>query len=468
MTTVASGDLCHVTVEGPDRRADLAVPATTPVAALLPVLLLHTADQASTDLVRPEESWVLQRLGGAPFDPTGTPESLDWLEGERLYLRPVENQLPVLHFDDVSEGIAETVNKRRDRWQPEYRRHLFIGVSAVVAVVLATVLFTRAPVPMRIGVGSGFALLMVVAAAQFARHLNDAGFSLLFGLGACSYAALTVMDTVDGSPAHLAFTLTGLGVGFAVAAGVALVLVVLQRLWAEAIPYPVFLTVMGLAATLNCVQWLRNTFGMDGPGAAGLTAAILFGTVLFAPNLVLRAGRLRGPQLPKTGSELQYDIEPHPADELDKRTNEADNYLSVLVICVSVALPLLFPVIMTETGWAGWTLVAVISGAVLLRARVLLSVWQRVAFTVCGSAGVIMLILRFSRGISTGWLIVLLIGLTVLLTVTVLAALRPWPRRLLPIWEFIATVLDVVAALALLPIVLQLVHAYAWARGLAG
>jgi hypothetical protein len=62
----------------------------------------------------------------------------------------------------------------------------------------------------------------------------------------------------------------------------------------------------------------------------------------------------------------------------------------------------------------------------------------------------------------------MLIGLAVLLLLLVLAARRPWPRRLLPIWEFIATVLDVITALAILPLVLQLLGAYPWARGLFG
>ena len=468
MTTALNGDLCRVTVEGPDKRVDLAVPATTPVATLLPVLLWHTADQANTDLARPEESWVLQRLGGEPFDPTGTPESLDWLEGEKLYLRPVENQLPVLHFDDISEGIAEVVNDRRDRWQPEYRRTLFLGISAVVLALLAIVLMTRAMPLVRLGVGLGLATSFLAASVLFARHAKDGAMSLLFGLGACAYALLVTMDLVDGNPDGLSFTMVAFGIGYAVAAGVALILVVVQRLWARAIPYPVFLTVVGLAVTVNGVQWLRSTFAMDAPAAAALTATVLFALVLFGPNLVLRAGRLRGPQLPKTGSELQYDIEPHPADEMNQRANEADNYLSVLIISVSVALPFLFPVIMSEPGWAGWSLVMVLSGALLLRARILLNVWQRVSFTICGSIGVILLILRFSDGASTGWFVNILIALVLLLAVTVMAALRPWPRRLLPIWEFTASVLDTVLALAVLPITWQIMHLYAWARGLAG
>ena len=459
MTTALNGELCRISVEGPDKRVDLAVPATTTVAALLPVLLHHTADQAGTDLARPEESWILQRMGGKPFEPTGTPESLDWLEGERLYLRPVENQLPEMHFDDISEGIAETVNQRRDRWQPEYRRPLFIGVSAVVIALLTAVLMESGGTALRLSLGGSLAVLLLVAAVLFAQSLRDTAVSTLFGLAAGVLAAVTTID-VAGE--------TALGAGFGAAAAVGLILVLVQRLWVPAIAYPVFLTVIGLGGIVNGVAGLRSLGDMDAPAAAALAATVLFAVVLLSPNLVLRAGRLRGPQLPKTGSELQYDIEPYPAEEMERRANKAENYLSVLVVCVSIALPVLFTVILPAGGWASWALPGVLSAAVLLRARVLLNVWQRVAFTACGTVGAGMLLLRVAETASTGWLIVVLLTLTVLLVVTVMAALRPWPRRLLPIWEFTATVFDVVAGLAVLPIALQLMHVYSWARGLFG
>lgn len=468
MTTALNGDLCRITVEGPDKRVDLAVPAATPVAALLPVLLWHTAEQAGTDLSRPEESWVLQRLGGEPFDPAGTPESLDWLEGERLYLRPVENQLPDLHFDDISEGIAETVNERGDKWQPEYRRPLFVGVSAVVIVLFTAVLLNRGSTPVRLSLGAVLGLLCLVASVLFARHLRDRAMTVLFGLAAAALAGITTLDAADGAAERVVVGLNSLAAGSAAAAGVALVLVVTHRLWARAVPYPVFLVVLVLAGFVNALLWLRSVAGLDAPAAAGAAAAVLLGLLLFAPNLVLRAGRLRGPQLPKTGSELQFDIEPYPAAEMEQRANEAQNYLSVLVVCVSAALPWLFHAVLNGGGWASWALVGVLSAAVLLRARVLLNVWQRVALTACGSLGVIMLLFRATAHATTGWFVVVLLTLLALLIVTVLAALRPWPRRLLPIWEFIATVLDVIAGLAVLPLALQLMGAYSWARGLFG
>ena len=54
---MTTDELCRITVLGPDRRVDLAVPATTSVAMLLPVLVRHTAGQQEATLAG--SSWVL-------------------------------------------------------------------------------------------------------------------------------------------------------------------------------------------------------------------------------------------------------------------------------------------------------------------------------------------------------------------------------------------------------------------------
>ena len=103
----------------------------------MPVLLANL-EKAEAGAVA--GGWALQRLGEQPFDPTGTPESLDWLEGEELYLRQAEDPLPELDFDDLAEGVATVVNRRDDRWQPEYRRVLFLLLSVVARGAIAAVL----------------------------------------------------------------------------------------------------------------------------------------------------------------------------------------------------------------------------------------------------------------------------------------------------------------------------------------
>jgi len=467
MSTTLNSDVCRITVVGPDKRVDLAVPASTTVAALMPVLVWHTGAAASNEELRADGAFVLQRIGEAPFDPAGTPESLDWLEGEELHLRLAEDPLPELAFDDLADGIATMVNRRGDRWQPEYRRFLFLGLSGVGLLLLAAVLSDRGPILLSAIAGFTLTAVFMLTSVLFARA-GDRPLSLVFGVGGAVFAGLSAMNLFDGVANQLAVNSRSLMVGAAAAAAVAVVLVVAQRLWAEELPYPPMLAVLITAIAAIFVLWLRSYFGMSGPAAAGVAAALLFAVIIFAPKIVLRAAQLRGPQLPKTGDELQYDNQPESAADLARRASAADNYLSVATVCVAICLPFLFQIIMGENGWAGWTLVAVYASALLLRARSFLGVWQRVSLTIAGTIGYGMVIMRASHAATPDVRLLMLIGLAVLLLLLVLAARRPWPRRLLPIWEFIATVLDVVTALAILPLVLDLLGAYPWARGLFG
>ncbi|MEU7906151.1 type VII secretion integral membrane protein EccD [Actinoplanes sp. NPDC049118] len=467
MTSMLNSDVCRVTVVGPDRRVDLAVPVSSTVAALLPVLRSHTASGDRDDPRQPD-TWVLQRLGGPPFDAAGTPESLDWLEGEELFLRPAADPLPELDFDDVADGIATVVNRRADRWRPEYRRFLFLTLSAVGLAVLAAVLTDRGPLLVNGAAGLGISVALALATVLVARVLADGTLSLLLGMAACGYAGLTAANLADGAGAAIAANRGALVAGAGAAGGVALALLGLRRLQAAALPYPPMMAVPAIAAVVLLVSWLQFAAAWSVPAAAGTACAVLFAVIILAPGFVLRFARLRGPQLPKTGEELQYDNQPQPAPELSDRADRADNYLSVVIVCAALVLTVLFLLVMAAPGWAGPALVAVLSGALLLRARTFLGVWQRVALTAAGTAGWIMIVFWLSRAASPGRRLILLIGLAVLIVVLVTAALRPWPRRLLPVWEFLATVLDVVTGLAILPLVLQLLGTYAWARGLFG
>lgn len=401
--TSLTADVCRITVVAPQRRIDLAVPVTVTVSELMPTLLAaalpHDAGHGG--------GWVLQRLGGAPFDPVGTPESLDWLEGEELHLRPLEDPLPELDFDDLADGIATAVNRRADRWQPEYRRPLFLALTVAAVMVFGAVL-TAGPLLLTVvaGVLAGAGLLIAGRVAE------DAALTVVFGAGGAALLVLT-------------------GAEAAGAAG------------------------------------MTDAAGMTGPGLAGLLATAGFALVVFAPKVALRMARLRGVQLPKSGEELRYDSEPQPAVELEERTEAADGFLTTAVLGVCLLMPYLLIEILRAGGWIGWLMVAVLSGALALRARSLFGVGQRVALVAAATVGFALVLAHFAAG---GPLIrvVLLTSLVVLAGVLMMAAARPWPRRLLPIWEFLATAGDVLTGVALAPLLLQLLGVYGWARGLLG
>src|SRR5215208_1393338 len=104
-------DLCRVVLVAPHRTLEVALPGRVPLADLIPVLVQRATAPGFAD--RPGQSrgvgrgltgegdWILQRLGSAPFDDELTPAALAVRDGETLYLRPRDLQLPPAHFDDL-------------------------------------------------------------------------------------------------------------------------------------------------------------------------------------------------------------------------------------------------------------------------------------------------------------------------------------------------------------------------------
>ncbi|BCJ52700.1 hypothetical protein Asp14428_41750 [Actinoplanes sp. NBRC 14428] len=445
---------------------DLAVPATTTVAGLLPLLLQHTsADRRGEP---PEGAWVLQRLGQPPFELSGTPESLDWIEGEELHLRPAEDPLPELDFDDLAEGVATVLNRREDRWQPEYRRVLFLVLSLVAMGAIGAVLVDRGPVLPQVIAAGVLSAIFFTSALVAGRKLTDTAFGLLFATGATAFAALAAASAVDGDPEGIAWTGPAVLAGSAACVSMVALLLLLQRTVVPGLPFAPLLVAGVTGAVIIGVLLLQVGSAMTSQRTAATAIAVVFTVVVLAPRVAVKLSRLRGPQLPKTGEDMAYDIEPAPSDLVRERTDRADTYLTVAMCSSALVLPVLFFYTMRVPGWSGWTLVLVVSSAILLRARTFFGLWQRIALVTAGTVGYLMVIMKFSDVWTPGWRYALMGGLLALVVPLVSAALRPWPRRLLPFWEYLATFLDVTTGVAVLPVLAQVLGTYAWARGLFG
>lgn len=467
MSNAVQADKCRITVMGPERRVDLAVPVTTTVAGLLPVLVSH-AVPAHRDDGTAGSGWVLQRLGEAPFELSETPEALEWLDGEVIHLRRADDPLPELDFDDLADGVATAVNDRSDRWRPEYRRVLFLLLSAVTMVAIAVVIADRGPVLAQIVSAGVLAAALLAAALVAARRMTDGAFGLLFGFGSACFAAVAAATAVDGDPNGLVWTGPAALAATAATIVVTAVLLVSQRTVTPRLPFRPLLLVGVTAVMVASILVARSLTGITAAQAAAVAAALSFALVVFAPSSAVKLARLRGPQLPKTGADMQYDIEPTESDLVRSRTSDADTYLVAGLGAAALLLPVLFAFIMRTPGWSGWTLVAVISAAVLLRARSFFGLWHRIALVAAGTAGCLLLIAHFSSTLPPGGRYVLAAGLVTMLVPLVMAAMRPSPRRMLPFWEYAATFLDVVTGLAVLPVLAEVLGLYGWARGLFG
>ena len=455
-----TAEVCRLTVEAPDGRADLAVPVTTPVSALLPVLLRHTAAGPDTQ----GTPWTLQRLGEDPLDPEATPESAGLRDGDVLHLRPAEAALPALHFDDVSDGVAHTVGSGPGRWRPELTRKLGLALASLALAALAAALLGAGPGPLTAVTAAVIALVLAAGCASAARMHAVPGAILVAGVGAFGFAALAGTTLREGPSGGFAPGTTGILVGAGCVVALAGGLLALGAL-PLVVPGTVLLTAVAAAVGAG----LAETAGLHGFQAASVVAVGLFVLGHLAPRLALRTARLRVPQLPHDAEELQQDIEPEPGERVTGRVTVATACLDTIGISSAlvwaVALWLLAD---REHGWTGWLLPLCLSLAVLLRARGTNGTLQRVPAVLAGAYGLgLVLIVRVAPTGPVGRASVL----AALLAAALLLLVGAWrlPRaRLLPVWGHLGDLLETVTAIALLPLLLQVLHAYAYFRGLAG
>ncbi|MEW2520809.1 type VII secretion integral membrane protein EccD [Actinacidiphila alni] len=462
-TPVAAGagtgtELCRLTVAGPDGQADLAVPVTLPLSALLPVLVEHVV----TDPRDRGAPWSLQRLGEDPLDPDGTPAGLDLHHGDVLYLRPSAEPLPSLHFDDIADGVAHVVRTLPGRWRPALTRGLCLTLAAAGAVALALALVGQGPGDFA-GYGAGIAAVVFGAACVAGDRFGaDRGTVLTSGLVALAMAALAGLAFRSAPGGGFDPGVPGILTAAGCVAAVGCALVALR-----AMPLLLPGTATVVAAATAAAVGLRHAFDWRTGQAAAVTAAALFVIGHFGPRLALRVARLRVPQLPHNAEELQEDIDPEPQERVERRVRTSTAFLDTLSLGFALCYGAAFWFLIHEHGWIGWALPLVFAGAILLRSRGLTGALQRVPTVVVGSAGLAALLLQqwstggpAQRGVAAALLLLTVLGLLA-------ASWRLPTTRLLPVWGHSGDIAETLTATALLPLLLQLLHVYARLRAWA-
>ena len=453
---VGGFDLCRITVAGPERRADLAIPATATLGELLPLVVPHVAGGAAAD-----GAWVLQRLGGPALDLGATAESLDLREGEVLYLSPETTPLPELDFDDVSVGVAHAVAARADQWRPAFSRLLLLASCGLVAAAFAVGAAGVRPVAVQaLCYGLG-AVVLALGAVLGSRLAGDRVMGVAAGLGACVFAVLTGFAARHGAAGLFTPDRRTLMIAGCMTAAVAVLVAAVGRL-----PGDVFGAVAGTALCAAVGGAAAQAFHLNATAVAAVLATVLYAATALNLRIALRVARIRVALLPRTAEELQQDIDPAPQADITARTARAVAYLNALFVTSSLVYATAFAQSVREPGWIGWTFVGVFGAAVLLRARGLTLAWQRMPVALSGVVGLCLVVLTMVHHQSpTGRAPALLALLACAGVLLVTARMLPG-RRLLPVWGQLADRLEVLTAIAVVPLLLQLFHAYARMRAL--
>ncbi|MEU6266906.1 type VII secretion integral membrane protein EccD [Saccharopolyspora shandongensis] len=470
--TSAQTELCRITVFGPAGRADLAVPVSVPVAGLLPVLLEHTtaaSDHVVSGVeVTGERSWVLQRIGEPPFDPEGTAESLEWLEGETFYLRPAVNRLPELAFDDVADGMATAVGRQRDRWRPEFSRWAFLVLGVGTIALMAALAVVAESSATSAITSSVLGVLLAGAAVPISRKAADQALALVLAVPGLVLVGFAGAIVPGGVTAALELRPGSVAVGGLAAAVASAALLGAARLWSPALPLVPIGVLLAGGCTAFLTMQLHLGLAMASASAAGVCSTIALILLIGVPRLVIRMARLRGPQLPRTAGELQDDIDPLDAELVVERTKNADRYLTVFTVTAAMVFTFGYPALFGAPGWAPTTLGLLVATTSLVRCAGFPSAWQRIALVTAGALGWAQFFLTYGGSMSLGWRIVALSALAVTLIALIFAVLRPPTRRLVPVWVQRAQWTESIVAAATIPVLLQILGVFAWARGLAG
>jgi type VII secretion integral membrane protein EccD len=456
-----TADLCRVTLVATRGRFDVALPATLPLAYMLPTLLRQAGEELADSGVG-HGGWALQRLGGWPLDTGQSAAALGLQDGEVLYLRPRQHELPPPVFDDVVEAIGWTLAERTHRWDAAATRAAaLVATGVVLALGAGVALLAGPPYYAAAGATGLVAILLLLGAATVSRALGNAPAAALLGCAALLYGFLAGLLGLLG-PDKLADA-----GGPAVLAGASVALIaVLVAIAGVGGGEPVF-----LGAGLVAVVVFLASLSAGHTSAAGVAAVALGLAFLAAPAIpgaAYRLARLPAPFLPTTAEDLRQANTTLPAARLSERSLVADRYVTALVAGCALVIVGTAPFLATASGWAPTTLVGVAALLALLRMRLFTGRAQRVwllgAALAAAAAAVTMLATHLgNRPARSGLIVATLVVAFLVVGFAVRPERPPSPPR-----ARLLDILEIVFAVATIPLVLDVLGVYAYVRSLGG
>jgi type VII secretion integral membrane protein EccD len=461
MTTAGGSDLCRITVVGPSRRVDIALPGYVSFADLFPAVARY-AGLDGPEVVGEKGGWVLQRLGQEPFSPAMTPLQAGLRDGEMIYLRPHRAQLPPLAFDDVADVIATRLNEQPGRWGPRDIRWVALGVgAAALAAGAAFILRSGPPWTVPAVTAAGLAVALLIAALAVSRAVGDSRAGAVLGFAAVPYAFLAGLLAPARSTglAHLG------AVHLLSAFGAAALASVAAAAASGEVSLFFGLAIAGLLGAIG--SWVGYAFGIGFDGAAAVIAVPALALTPLIPGVSFQMARMTLPQVPRHADDLRRDTLTVDGAEVFDRTTTADRFVTGAASGIGLAAAGAELGLAFARSWLGLVTCAVLACALLLRSRLFRGLAQRLWMLVPGYGGLVLLAAGAVHGATQAQHLALALGplaagAALVIGVGIwLAAHRPSP-----FWGRMADITDTMLIVALFPLALAVAGVFGYVRGL--
>lgn len=447
MAPISTG-LARVTISSPQRRVDVALPDTVPLADLLPELLARAGDGLADEGER-HGGWVLRRPDGTALSTTVGLADQGVRDGMILHLVAARTAWPELEYDDVVEAIAAGARRYGMGWSPRAGRYTALAVAGL----LLAVGLVAAPRTHQVGPALAVALVLIAVGAAVSRAYgqSDVGAALAgFGL---PYAFVGGLLAVAG-PAGDRLLVGSAALLLAGAVG------------ALGVAHALRVFVGGATAGALGVAGAVIGVWTTPAGAAAVMLVLLVTGVAAVPLLAIRFGKLPMPLVTVPGAV------PPVRARIFAAVARTDEMLTGMLLGLAVAAVGASTVLVRGGDPVALVLVGVVGTTFLLRARLFVTVRQRLPLLGIGVAAVVLLAGRWLAGTPAhadrqGALVVAVAPAAVALLVA-LAGSRYADTPPSPYLGRAADILDALCVVSVVPIACAILGLYGRMRGIVG
>jgi len=452
----------RISVRTLSSRIDLVLPDRSTVAETLETVL-ELAPRSLREQAIAHGGWILRTAAGEALPGSSTLLDQGIVDGATLFLTGIDATSSGAVYDDVADAVADTVLADPSVWPAGAGRVVALGAAEVFGVVACVTLLLAGPPWIVVAVIlGGLAVLGQLAAGLLSRRVGDAGAAVVAGLLSVGSGAAAATVATAGDARLLGVGAAQLLLGVAAAAllaSSAALLIGTRQVAFEAI---VTATVLLFIALMCC-----GIFGLPPVGGAAIVAALGLGLMPLVPSVALGLARFETDPLPSTAETADPSGDPVDADAVASRTRQAVGHVTALVQGLSwPALPACV-VLACTPNVTGQVLAGCVGVGMLLRARLFITVGQRLPLLIAGIGAIAVLLVALTTQLD-GVTVVLATAVPSLLGMIgclLLAGRRP---RVTPSMTRAAELVAMTIAIAIVPLLAAVLGLFGFLRSLGG
>jgi type VII secretion integral membrane protein EccD len=452
----------RVSVRTLSSRIDLVLPDRSTIAETMETVL-ELAPRSLREQAIAHGGWILRTAAGEAIPGTTTLLDQGIVDGATLFLTGIDAADTVAVYDDVADAVADTVLSDPSAWPPGGGRLVALGAAGLFAALACLSVLLAGPPWTAVAIMLGsVAILALVAAGLLSRGVGDAGIALVAGLTsvAAGTAAATVATAGSSAPADLGAPQLLLGTATATVLATGAAIAIGTR-W---VPFAAIITgSLLLCVVLGCCV----IFDLTAAGAAAIVAGLGLVLMPLVPSATLRLARFELNPLPTTADEVYADQETVDVSAVRRRTRQAVGDVTALIqglawLALGACVILAFSSDVTAQLLAG-----IVAAGLLLRARLFVTIGQRLPLLVAGIGSVaallVALMTQFDGGAEP-----IAVALPALLGVVGCLLLAARRRRVSNNIFRAAEIVELLIAVAVVPLVAGVLGLFGFIRGLGG